>query len=81
MFIKVKELELRKLEFNELLQPGVIDLGPDITQTVPVLAEGRAELVRENRGARQSVEDIRLVGKLSTEIPICQNPAPIIFVL
>jgi DUF177 domain-containing protein len=68
MFIKVKELELRKLEFEEKISPGMIDLGEHITQTAPLVAAGRAELVRENRGARESVEDIRLVGKLSTEI-------------
>jgi len=70
MFIKVKELELRKLEFDETLAPGAIDLGADVIQTGPLVASGRAELLRENRGARQSVEDIRLVGKLSTELEV-----------
>jgi uncharacterized protein len=70
MFIKVKELELRKLEFDEKLSPGMVDLGADFTQTAPLEAVGRAELVREHRGARQSVDDIRLVGRLATEIEV-----------
>lgn len=70
MFIKIKDLELRKLEFNENITPGSIDLGEDITLRIPLHADGRAELVRESRGARQVVEDIRLVGSFSTEIEV-----------
>jgi len=78
MFIKIKELELRKIEFDENFKPGVIDLGPDIQQKTPFHASGRAELIRENRGARQVVEDIRLVGSFSTQVQIhcarCLDP-------
>jgi uncharacterized protein len=65
MFIKIKDLELRNMEFDETLTPGVIDLGDDVLQRGPLRASGRAELVRENRGARDVVEDIRLVGNFS----------------
>jgi DUF177 domain-containing protein len=68
MFIKTKDLELRNLEFNETFSPGTIDLGEDTTQTAPLNSVGRAELIRETRGAREVVEDIRLVGKFSTEV-------------
>jgi uncharacterized protein len=68
MFIKTKDLELRKLEFDETLMPGAIDLGEDLQLRAPLRAAGRAELVRENRGGRNVVEDIRLVGKLSTQV-------------
>jgi uncharacterized protein len=68
MFIKIKDLELRKLEFNETFAPGVIDFGEDLTQIAPLRTLGEAELIRENRGARDVVEDIRLVGSFSTEI-------------
>jgi uncharacterized protein len=67
MFIKIKDLELRNLEFDETLMPGVIDLG-EVQQREPLRAAGRAELVRENRGARKVIEDIRLVGSFSTKI-------------
>ncbi|HSM85325.1 MAG TPA: DUF177 domain-containing protein [Candidatus Limnocylindrales bacterium] len=68
MYIKTKDLELRRLEFEEIYKPGVIDLGEELTQTAPLKAAGRAELVRENRGGRKTVDDIRLVGTFSTEI-------------
>lgn len=68
MLIKVKDLELRKLEFNETLAPGVIDFGEDLVQKAPLGASGQAELIREHRGGREMVEDIRVVGSFSTEI-------------
>lgn len=78
MFIKTKELELRKLVFDENFQPGTIDLGPEIRQNTPVHATGRAELIRENRGGRDVVEDIRLIGNMSTQVEIrcarCLDP-------
>lgn len=70
MFIKIKDLELRNLEFDESFAPGVIALGDDQVQTAPLKAMGRAELIRENRGARDVVEDIRLVGSFSTEVEV-----------
>jgi uncharacterized protein len=68
MFIKIKDLDLRKMEFNETLAPGVIDLGQEGQQKAPLRASGRAELVRENRGAKHVVDDIRLVGDFSTQV-------------
>ena len=70
MFIKIKELELRKIVFDEDFAPGIIDLGEDIRQKTPVHAAGRAELIRENRGAKETVEDIRLVGNLSALVEL-----------
>jgi uncharacterized protein len=70
MFIKIKDLELRKLEFDETIAPGSVDLGQEVQQKIPLRTSGRAELVRETRGAREVVEDIRLVGDFSTEVEI-----------
>jgi uncharacterized protein len=78
MFIKIKDLELRNLEFDESFAPGVIDLGEDQIQTAPLKASGRAELIRENRGAHDIVEDIRFVASFSTEVQVrcarCLDP-------
>jgi uncharacterized protein len=70
MFIKVKDLELRKLAFDETFAPGAIDLGEELEQKSAIRASGSAELVRENRGAREIVEDIRIVGSFSTSIEL-----------
>jgi len=68
MFIKIKDLELRKILFDEQIQPGIIDLGADIQQKTPLHTAGRAELIRENRGGKVVVDDIRIVGNLSAQM-------------
>jgi uncharacterized protein len=68
MLIRVRELELRKLEFNEDLQPGAIEYGFDLRQVGPLHTEGRAELVVEHRGHHDNVEDIRIVGSLAVQV-------------
>src|ERR1051325_11477412 len=78
MFIKVKDLELRNLEFDESFAPGAIELLEDQVQTAPLKSAGRAELIRENRGGKNVVEDIRLVGSFSTDVEVkcarCLDP-------
>jgi uncharacterized protein len=70
MLIRIKDLQLQRLEFNETFQPGMIDLGSEIRQAAPLNATGRAELIEENRGHKEILDDIRLVGKLSTEVEV-----------
>jgi uncharacterized protein len=78
MFIKVKDLELRKIVFDESFEPGTIELIEGVEQKTPLKALGRAELLRENRGAGEIVEDIRLIGSFSTQVEIrcarCLDP-------
>ncbi len=78
MFISIHELELRKLEFAESFAPGVIDLGADIVQRAKFAAQGRAELLEENHGGKQRIQDIRLVGDFSTRVELkcarCLDP-------
>jgi DUF177 domain-containing protein len=68
MFIKIKDLELRKIEFEETLAPGVIDLIEDVDQKGALKTSGRAELVEENRDAGLVVKDIRVVGSFAVTI-------------
>ena len=68
MLIRVRELELHKLEFNENYQPGAIEFGPDFRQIGPLHSRGRAELIVEHRGHHQDVEDIRLVGGVEAQL-------------
>jgi uncharacterized protein len=70
MFIKIKDLELRKLAFNETFQPGAIDLGEDLEQKSAIEASGSAELLQESRGAHEVVEDIRIVGSFSVKVEV-----------
>lgn len=78
MLIRVRELELHNLEFDQDYQPGEIEFGSEFRQMGPLHSEGRAELVVEHRGHHQDVEDIRLVGNVRTQLEFscarCLNP-------
>ncbi len=68
MLIRVRELEVRKLEFDENYQPGAIEFSPEFRQAGNLHSEGHAELVVEHRGHHQDVEDIRLVGTVQAHL-------------
>src|SRR5262249_26646869 len=70
MFIKIKDLELRKIEFAESFAPGLIDLGEDVEQKGQLRSSGRAELVEETRDAGQIVKDIRVVGGFNVDVEV-----------
>jgi uncharacterized protein len=51
MFLSVKEMELRKIRFDETLQPGRIDFSEeDLEQASPLRATGSAELLAHSGG-------------------------------
>jgi len=80
MFLDIKDLEIRPLNFEEKFQPGVIDLGAEVQQKSPLQATGRAELVVEHHGKHQIIKDIRLRGRLATSLELqcarCLEPVP-----
>ena len=63
MFLSVKEMELRKIRFDETLAPGQIDFsGEDLEQGSPLHATGTAELMPE------SESEVRVQGSYSVEM-------------
>jgi len=80
MFLDIKELELRPLEFDEAFQPGSIDLGADVRQRTPLKTAGRAEVVEEHHSKHKIIKDIRLRGRLSAGLELqcarCLEPVP-----
>jgi len=70
MFLDIKDLELRPLDFEEEFAPGAIDLGGEARQSTPLKTSGRAELVEEHHGKRKIIKDIRLRGRLSAELEL-----------
>jgi len=70
MFLDIKDLERNPVEFDEVFQPDVIDLGGEARQRTPLKSSGRAELVEEHHGKHQIIRDIRLRGRLSTGIEL-----------
>jgi uncharacterized protein len=71
MKIRIQDLEVRNLEFEHKFQPGEIDFGSDVRQIGSLQTEGRAELIREHHGGHNTIDDIRLVGKLDGRIEVC----------
>jgi uncharacterized protein len=80
MFLDIKDLEIRPLDFEDEFQPDVIDLGSDIQQRTALKASGRAEIVEEHHGKHQVIQDIRLRGRLSAKLELqcarCLEPVP-----
>jgi uncharacterized protein len=70
MLIRVSDLQLQKLEFNQDFPPGAVEFGPDFRQQGPMHAKGRAELIVEHRGHKQNIDDIRVVGGLDVTLEV-----------
>jgi uncharacterized protein len=63
MFLSVKEMELRKVRFDETFEPGEIDFsGEDLEQTSPLHATGVAELLPHTGG------EVRIQGKYTVHM-------------
>jgi uncharacterized protein len=63
MFFSIKELEQRKVRFEETFAPGLIDFsGEGIAQSTPLEAKGVAELL-ENTGG-----EVRIEGRYTVEM-------------
>jgi uncharacterized protein len=63
MFLSVKEMEVRKVRFDETFPPGEIDFsGDQVNQASPLHAEGVAELLANTDG------EIRIKGRLSVKM-------------
>ena len=60
MLITLLDLQREPVRFDLRLDPGAIDFGDEASQTSPIAVNGEAELLREHRGPREIVEDIRV---------------------
>ncbi len=80
MLIRVAELELRPLEFEQEFRPGTIDFGSDLRQVGPLKIKGRAELIKEHHGGKVIVPNIRLIGEFAGDFESncarCLEPVP-----
>jgi uncharacterized protein len=63
MFLSVKEMELRKVRFDETFEPGRIDFSSeDLEQVTPLVAQGKAELLANTDG------EVRIQGRYTVEM-------------
>jgi uncharacterized protein len=70
MFFEIKDLELHPIDFVEKFAPGVIALGPEYRQRIPIESSGRADLVEEHHGKHKIIQDIRVKGTLATNLEL-----------
>jgi uncharacterized protein len=70
MLIEVRELEAQPVDFDERIGPGVIDFGPEVRQRGMVHTSGRAQLVREQHGKHELIEDIRIAGGFEAQVEL-----------
>lgn len=63
MFLSIKEMEVRKVRFDETFPPGEIDFsGADVRQSSPLHATGVAELLANTDG------EVRIQGHLTVKL-------------
>ena len=70
MLISIQELAQHPVEFEQEFRPETLDLGPDFRQVEALRTSGRAQLVHEHRGAKKVLADVRVVGRLATQIEL-----------
>lgn len=59
MLITLLDLEREPVSFDTSIAPGVIEYDGEARQVTPLDVRGRAELLREHRGPKEIVPDIR----------------------
>jgi uncharacterized protein len=63
MFLSIKEMEVRKVRFDETFPPGEIDFsGAEVAQASPLHVAGMAELLANTDG------EVRIKGRLKVEM-------------
>jgi uncharacterized protein len=60
MRIAIPDLEREPIEFDRFFPPEAIGYGAEVRQIGALHSNGRADLIREHRGPREIVPDIRL---------------------
>jgi len=70
MKFMINELEREPEDFTLELAPGELDYGGEAEQVGPLKAEGRAEVLHEDRGPKDIVTDIRLKGSVRGDFQV-----------
>lgn len=78
MLITLEDLERKPVDFREEFSPGQVEFGPELKQLAPLRSSGRATLIEEHQGAREVIQDIRVVGEMWTRVEVacarCLDP-------
>lgn len=79
MLITLLDLEREPVRFDLELAPGAIDYGDEATQTSILTVHGTAEILREHRGPKEVIADIRARASWSGtfEVPCARCLEPV----
>ena len=81
MEFKVVELEKEPIEFDLQFRPGSIEFDDQAHQEGTLAASGRAEVIHEHRGPRDTVADIRVRGRYAGDFHVpcarCVEPVEV----
>jgi uncharacterized protein len=70
MLITTTELAKDSVDLHEQIAKGAIDYTADVLQTGPLAVDGRADLLVEHRGPKETVEDIRVRARYEGEFEL-----------
>src|SRR4051812_3816794 len=71
MFIRIRDLEVEALPFDQEFPPGRLGLGAEMQQLSPLRLTGLAELIEERTaGVKATIKDIRLTGHFSGQVEV-----------
>jgi uncharacterized protein len=65
MLLSIEALEDHSIDFREEFPPEVIDLGSDVRQQGMLRTAGHVDLIEEQLGRKQKLDDIHVAGELS----------------
>jgi uncharacterized protein len=70
MLITLLDLEREPVSFDTAIPAGAIDYGTEASQTGPLAVRGQAEILREHRGPKEIIADIRARAHWSGEFEV-----------
>lgn len=70
MLFTVADLEREAIDFDETLAAGSIDFIDDMRQVDVLHSAGHTDLLKEHRGTHDVVDDIRIRGRLETQVEV-----------
>jgi len=79
MEFKISDLEREPIDFDLKMPPGAVNYGEEAAQVGDLATSGRAEVIHEHRGPKETIADVRLRGQFAGafEVPCARCVEPV----